>query len=223
MNYEIEKLAETAVLGESIATTNAENIFGEVWQRVLSKGVTGKMIGLYHKYDSDFSGGFTFTAGTEVKPGTPGSVKIPDGEYLKFHCANREEVGAVWGFVWNEVKSRLYTFDFEVYNADGTADVYIAADLAFSPCGLDCRTCPEYEKSCPGCRKVSGVPMWAAQIGMEVCPQFKCPVTDKGHYSCGACEKLPCESYYELKDPATSDEEHLKGVQIRVSNLRGKS
>ena len=86
-------------------------------------------------------------------------------------------------------------------------------------CGADCTTCPDYQKTCDGCRKIQGKVYWAAMIGTDVCPIYKC-VSDKKLAHCGQCDQLPCNLYFDLKDPSYSDEEHKKGIQLRVVRLK---
>jgi hypothetical protein len=90
-----------------------------------------------------------------------------------------------------------------------------------SVCGLDCSVCEFYEKTCTGCYAVKGSTFWAKEMMPgKVCPLFQCAFNDRGHESCGDCLELPCKLFLEMNDPALSDEEHLKMIQVRVHRLR---
>lgn len=90
-----------------------------------------------------------------------------------------------------------------------------------SLCGLDCGECEFFEKTCAGCYAVGGSTFWAQEMMPgKVCPLFKCAFTDHEYESCGDCNELPCALFLQMKDPSTSDEEHLKMIQVRVERLR---
>lgn len=41
-------------------------------------------------------------------------------------------------------------------------------------------------------------------------------MNQRGHKDCGECAELPCATFLQMKDPATSDEEHQRMIGIRV-------
>lgn len=90
-----------------------------------------------------------------------------------------------------------------------------------SVCGLDCSSCPEFGKQCEGCKKISGKVFWTTHFGLEKCPMHKCCTDVHGLEHCGLCEKLPCQTYFDMRDPAYSEDEHLEGIDRRVKVLRG--
>ena len=91
--------------------------------------------------------------------------------------------------------------------------------MLLSPCGIDCESC-EYAESCSGCFAIEGKPFYIKDFGMEVCPLYDCPVNQKGYKSCGECPDLPCQLFYDWKDPSMSDEEHINSINARVKALK---
>jgi hypothetical protein len=90
-----------------------------------------------------------------------------------------------------------------------------------SACGLICEECHFYQKECNGCYQVKGKPFWTAdENSPDICPLYDCSINKKGLENCGKCKELPCNLYFELKDPNITEEVHLQTIQIRVSNLR---
>jgi hypothetical protein len=55
----------------------------------------------------------------------------------------------------------------------------------------------------------------------KTCVLYSCAVNDKGYTDCGECDELPCKRFFELKDPNTSQEEHLASIQMRAARLKG--
>jgi hypothetical protein len=55
----------------------------------------------------------------------------------------------------------------------------------------------------------------------KTCALFGCAVNDRGYKNCGECAELPCISFLELKDPNTSQEEHMTSIKVRVGRLKG--
>lgn len=86
-------------------------------------------------------------------------------------------------------------------------------------CGVDCSTCPSYEKDCAGCEAIKGNVYWTEHIGGGTCPIYKC-CEDNSHEHCGKCGSLPCNTWKELKDPSMTDEQHLDALNQRVKLLR---
>jgi hypothetical protein len=90
-----------------------------------------------------------------------------------------------------------------------------------SACGLLCDTCDHFQNNCQGCYRVKGSTFWAIK-GMpdKVCPLYKCAIIDKKYHNCGQCSELPCKKFSDLKDPNSSDEQHNKSIDARVSRLK---
>lgn len=86
-------------------------------------------------------------------------------------------------------------------------------------CGVFCSKCPLYEKECQGC--VEGKPFWLIYLEEEekTCPLYKCS-QEGNHQNCGQCGELPCQKWFDLKDPSISDEAHLQSIKDRVAVLQ---
>ena len=54
------------------------------------------------------------------------------------------------------------------------------------------------------------------------CAIYACCRIKNGFYSCGECEKLPCDLILGTRDPNMSDEEFEKNVQERVERLKNR-
>lgn len=85
-------------------------------------------------------------------------------------------------------------------------------------CGCSCEECASWPDECPGCDATRGRVYWTRYIGAVVCPVYAC-CGEKAHNDCGECSEIPCETWFELKDPALSDEEHERSIGTRVQNL----
>jgi hypothetical protein len=93
--------------------------------------------------------------------------------------------------------------------------------MILSTCGLKCDECEFYNKTCAGCRNVKGATFWAVDMmPAKVCPLYHCAVKQRGFRDCGECPELPCATFLQMKDPATSDEDHQRMIGVRVSLLR---
>ena len=92
-------------------------------------------------------------------------------------------------------------------------------DLPFTPCGQDCNECHYYKKECYGCMQTGGIPFWANEIGLSICPIFNCAVNDKQLLHCGNCTEYPCKTYLNLRDPSINDKEWEKSLSERKENL----
>ena len=91
-----------------------------------------------------------------------------------------------------------------------------------SACGLDCSVCPWYPNTCSGCFSVKGSTFWAKEaLPGKTCALFNCAVNERGYKNCGGCAELPCRKFVELKDPNTSQEEHLATIHVRAARLKG--
>jgi hypothetical protein len=85
-----------------------------------------------------------------------------------------------------------------------------------SICGIYCDECNYFNKDCNGCREEKGIIFWCKP---HVCTLFECCVNLKKLEHCGYCEELPCKKYFEVRDPALSEDEFKKGIGNRVHNL----
>jgi hypothetical protein len=93
--------------------------------------------------------------------------------------------------------------------------------MLLSTCGLVCDECEYFNKTCEGCINVKGSTFWAKEMMPgKVCPLFDCAVNKKGFAGCGECGELPCKMFLDMKDPALSEEEHKKALEIRVKRLK---
>lgn len=95
-------------------------------------------------------------------------------------------------------------------------------NMILSPCGVNCEECSAYEKTCKGCREIAGRVWWAEYISTDICPIYKCCVNGNNSFDCGKCKQLPCKLYFDLKDPAITDEEHLVSINARTKLLKSK-
>jgi hypothetical protein len=96
--------------------------------------------------------------------------------------------------------------------------------MILSTCGLKCDECKFYNKTCSGCRNVKGSTFWAIEMmPAKVCPLYDCAVNQRGFRDCGDCSELPCATFLQMKDPATTDEEHQRMIGVRVSLLRDRA
>jgi len=95
--------------------------------------------------------------------------------------------------------------------------------MLLSPCGVDCEgyfeICDEC-KTCGGCRATEGKPFYIKDFGFEVCPMYDCAVSKKGYQSCAECTELPCQIFYDWKDPSMTDEAHINSINERVKALK---
>jgi hypothetical protein len=93
--------------------------------------------------------------------------------------------------------------------------------MSLSACGLKCNECGFFNKTCTGCIDVKGSTFWAKEMMPgKVCPMYDCAVNKKKYKNCGACSELPCELFFDMKDPDSTEEEHQKSIGIRVNLLR---
>jgi hypothetical protein len=93
--------------------------------------------------------------------------------------------------------------------------------MLISPCGAICDECPFYMKPCIGCRNLDGKVFWSDEVSESgICPMYNCSVNDKGFDSCGKCKDLPCEMFYNMKDPNMTEEQHQESIVKRVKTLK---
>ncbi len=90
-----------------------------------------------------------------------------------------------------------------------------------SACGLICDECRFFQKECKGCFVIKGQTFWAKEMMPDkTCPLFNCSVNQKGFNDCGDCSDLPCEMFREFKDPDSTEDEHIEGLQKRIDILK---
>jgi hypothetical protein len=93
--------------------------------------------------------------------------------------------------------------------------------MILSACGLLCDECEFYNNKCTGCINVKGSTFWASEMMPDkTCPLYSCAFNKKGLRNCGGCSELPCKLFRDMKDPNTSEEEHLRMIDVRVKRLR---
>ena len=134
MKYEIIELEERVVEGIKIKTTNQDGKsikdIVTTWQKLFTDGiyekilnkVNRKTIGVYTKYEGDYTKPYIFLAGAEVNReiqinGEIESIIIPKGKYAKFIIIGdvQNSVGKAWQEIWKMDLKRKYTCDFEEY------------------------------------------------------------------------------------------------------------
>ena len=91
--------------------------------------------------------------------------------------------------------------------------------MLLSPCGIDCESC-EFDDSCSDCHSIEGKPFYLKDFDVDVCPMYDCPVNKKGYKTCAECPELPCQIYYDWKDPSMTDEAHIESINERVKTLK---
>ena len=92
--------------------------------------------------------------------------------------------------------------------------------MNLSPCGINCDKCPLRETCGNGCQQHCGKPFYIEKFGVECCPIYSCSVTKNGYKNCGECDKLPCQIFYDWKDPSMTDEEHRQAINENATLLR---
>ena len=125
MDYDIVEIGGFSVKGTSVTTTNAENRFGEMWGEFFKTYRGGEIVAVYSDYESDHNGKFAFTIGV-VCDAAESSLRVAGGKFARFTISDRNAVADVWRFVWQGGLDRAYAADFEKYNADGSAEIYIS-------------------------------------------------------------------------------------------------
>lgn len=94
--------------------------------------------------------------------------------------------------------------------------------MLLSACGLDCEKCEFFNNQCNGCYVVNGKTFWAVEhLDAKVCPIYDCSLKTKKLDSCAKCSDLPCQIFWNLKDPNITEEEHKQSMIVRVNNLKG--
>lgn len=86
-------------------------------------------------------------------------------------------------------------------------------------CGCICSDCSLYDTSCKGCYAIKGVACWLHEVGLDVCDFYAC-CKDKQLEHCGECKEIPCDRFWQNKNPKWTDEEHRQIVTSRVKLLK---
>ncbi len=92
--------------------------------------------------------------------------------------------------------------------------------MGIACCGTLCDECPQYRQSCLGCEKLQGKPSWIAEVGLDCCRFYSCCVLNKKLLNCGQCSALPCQLFYDTKDPSLSDEVFQNDLADRIAKLK---
>ena len=88
-----------------------------------------------------------------------------------------------------------------------------------SVCGVRCSTdCRAHGKECAGCNELAGKVSWAQFYGKDQCPIYGC-VRANQHENCKACGKAPCKTWFDTRNPETSDEEFQTDIESRLRNF----
>ena len=93
--------------------------------------------------------------------------------------------------------------------------------MSLAPCGVECGVFePCKEAGCSDCHSIQGKPFYLAEFGVETCPLYDCPVNQKGYHTCAECDELPCQKFYDWKDPSMTEEEHIDSINERTDRLK---
>lgn len=87
-------------------------------------------------------------------------------------------------------------------------------------CGCICSECKIYNKSCDGCHAIKGKACWLDEVGLDICDFYECAMIKKGIEHCGKCNEIPCNKFWENKNPEWTEEQHRKIVEERVKMLK---
>ncbi|MGX7419832.1 GyrI-like domain-containing protein [Carnobacterium gallinarum] len=100
---------------------------GILWQKFVQVKPAGECYGIYTNYESDYTGDYDFILATPTEFTDAEEVNLPAGNYLVFDVEDGQEgVLKVWQEIWQMSLNRVYTSDFEHYQADGQVKIYIA-------------------------------------------------------------------------------------------------
>lgn len=102
----------------------------------------------------------------------------------------------------------------------GCLNSQIGVFMLVAPCGVVCDDCPHAESCGGSCHASCGKPFYIKEFGLEVCPLFDCAVNKKGYQTCAECTELPCQLFYDWKDPSMTEEAHLQSISDRVALLK---
>ncbi len=90
--------------------------------------------------------------------------------------------------------------------------------LRLSCCGAECEKCGFYGGQCKGCDRLSGKPFYMPEG--QVCAIYACAVRKKKFANCAGCGQMPCEIWKAARDPAMTQEEFEKDMELRRQRLR---
>jgi predicted transcriptional regulator YdeE len=107
---------------------------GNHWQEFEQGGYAGKIPGtvtelyaVYHDYESDHTGSYSYFIGGKVAPGTAvpegmDSLVIAGGKYKEIIATGKmpDCIAGAWRDIWASGFERAYTADFEVYGPKST-------------------------------------------------------------------------------------------------------
>lgn len=145
----IVQVQSREIKGICIRTKNSDEIssttakIGNLWRQFFSRISTlpdrrARIYGVYHNYESDYSGEFSVLAGADLfsQPTERqlDSVSIAAGKYLVFSTtiSQPNSVGCLWESIAHYFSStkhgyqRAYTTDFELHKSPTKIDVYIS-------------------------------------------------------------------------------------------------
>ncbi|MCL2508587.1 MAG: DUF3795 domain-containing protein [Oscillospiraceae bacterium] len=92
--------------------------------------------------------------------------------------------------------------------------------MLLSPCGIDCEACQMKESCGGGCQICGGKPFYIKDFGVETCPMYDCSVNKHGYKTCAECPEVPCQIFFDWKDPGMTDEQHVSAVNANVALLK---
>lgn len=134
------------VVGTSIRTTNqaeadaapGEGPIAMAWQafealdlakKLPNPHVSGEVVAIYHDYESDHTGAYTLTIGLRVTslhqvPKGMDGIEVPFQTYARFPFEGPpgNVVGETWGRILDTDLNRTYTYDLEIYHAEGSEE-----------------------------------------------------------------------------------------------------
>lgn len=90
-------------------------------------------------------------------------------------------------------------------------------------CGCVCSDCRIFKKDCNGCYSIEGKACWLEEVGLEACDFYECAKIIRGIEHCGKCSEIPCNKFWQNKNPKWTDEQHRKIVEERVILLKDLS
>lgn len=126
----------------SVRTNNFAVDMGEkiggLWQQVMAEiGGTAPIYGVYHEYESDYSGDYTLSLAVE-SPEQGKKLILDEGNYQIFPVEltpeepSRNNVAETWQKIWGLEQAgdmkRRYAKDYEKYEKDGTVAIYISIE-----------------------------------------------------------------------------------------------
>lgn len=126
----------------SVRTNNFAADMGEkiggLWQQVMAEiEPTAPIYGVYHDYETDYSGDYTLSLAVE-SPEKGKKMLVDEGNYQIFPVdltpedPSRNNVAETWQKIWALEQAgniqRRYEKDFEKYEQDGSVAIYISIE-----------------------------------------------------------------------------------------------